>query len=142
MTETIRSEEDLAEEMAQSAVKDETKILPTTEFLRYHFTDEEKKDLAPTMAQSVINARDLEEQKKAVVSQYSSQINEATAKSNSAAQKIESGFEMRTIDCEEHYIYGANVMRTIRLDSGEVIKERTMTNAELQQEMFKEENKV
>ncbi len=131
---------EVAEEMADSVVKDEPKILPKTEFLRYHFTEEEKRELARIMAQSVINARDLEEQKKAVVSQYTSQINEAVARSNSAAQKIESGFEMRTIDCEEHYIYGANVVRTIRLDSGEVIKERTMTNAELQQEMFKEDD--
>lgn len=114
------------------------KVIKTTEFLRYHFTEDEKKDLAQAMTQNVINTRDLGEQKKAVVSQYTSQINEAVARANSAAQKIESGFEMRTIDCEEHYMYGENVVRTIRLDNGVIVKERTMTNAELQKEMFKE----
>lgn len=132
--------EDLAKEMAESAVKDETKITKTTEFLRYHFTEDEKRDLAQVMAQNVIKIGELEKEKKAVTSQFASDINQETAKASSAAQRIESGFEMRTIDCEEHYIYGPNVVRTIRLDSGEVVKERTMTNAELQKSMFKEDD--
>lgn len=139
MTEATKSVAEVAEEMAESAVKDETKIIKTTEFLRYHFTEEEKKDLAQVMAQSVIKIGELEKEKKAATSQFASDINQETAKASSAAQRIESGFEMRTIDCEKHYIYGANVVRTIRLDSGEKVKERTMTNAELQQEMFKED---
>lgn len=136
--ESSKTPEELAKEMAESVV-DEPKIIKTTEFLRYHFTEGEKQDLATVMALNVIAARDDKEQAKAIASQYASRINEAVAKSNSAAQKIESGFEMRTIDCEEHYIYPDMIVRTIRIDNGKVVRERTMTNAELQEDMFKEE---
>lgn len=115
---------------------DNLKIRKTTEFLRYHFSEEEKKQLAQTMAQNVIKVRDLEEEKKAVTSQFASQINEAVATSNSATQKLESGFEMRTVDCEELFHYDEMRVFTIRLDTGEQIKGRDMTNEELQQEMF------
>lgn len=120
----------------QTTENNNLKIRKITEFLRYHFTEDEKKELAQTIAQNVIKARELGERQKSVGSQYASDIKAATATANSAAQRIESGFEMRSIDCEEHYIYGENVVRMIRLDTGEEIKERTMTNAELQQEMF------
>lgn len=93
------------------------------------------------MAQNVIKARDLEENKKAVTSQFASQINEAVAKSNMAAQKLESGFEMRTIECEEVFDYDRSTVETWRLDTGEKVKERTMTQAELQREMFDKDEK-
>lgn len=136
MTEATKSEEELAKEMAESVVDDGIKVIKTTEFLRYHFTEAEKRELAQIMAQSVIKIGELEKEKKAATSQFASDINQETAKASSAAQRIESGFEMRTIDCEKHYIYGPNVVVTIRLDSAETVKERTMTSAELQQEMF------
>jgi len=116
----------------------ENRIVPTSEFLRYHFNEEEKKDLAQGMAQSVIKARDLEEEKKTITSQFASQINEANTKANSAAQKLESGFEMRMIDCEEIWDYKTKTIVTTRLDTGEEIRERTMDNRECQQDMWKE----
>ena len=121
-------------------MESETKIrrVPMTEFLRYHFDEDEKKDLAQVMAQSVIKGRDLEEEKKAIVSQYASQINEANAKANSAAQKLASGFEMRTIDCEELWDLDVKTITIIRLDTGEEVRERTMTNRECQQDMWEE----
>ncbi len=116
----------------------QNRVVPTSEFLRYHFNEEEKKDLAQGMAQSVIKARDLEEEKKAITSQFASQINEANAKANSAAQKLESGFEMRMIDCEEIWDFKTKTIATTRLDTGEEIKERTMNNRECQQDMWEE----
>ena len=125
-------------------MESETKIrrVAMTEFLRYHFNDDEKKDLAQVMAQNVIKGRDLEEEKKAIVSQYASQINEANAKANSAAQKLASGFEMRTIDCEELWNLDAKTITIIRLDIGEEVRERTMTNRECQQDMWEEEEEA
>jgi len=120
-------------------MEENTKQRKTTEYLRYHFNEEEKKELAQAMAQSVIKARELEDKKKAITSQFASDINEAVAKSNSAAQRLGSGFEMRTIPCEEVYNYDQSMVQTWRLDTAEMVKERTMTQAELQREMFKED---
>jgi hypothetical protein len=107
----------------------------TTEYLRYHFTEDEKRKLAQDMAQNVIKARDLKEETKAITSQFTSKINEAVAASNSAAQKLESGFEMRTTPCEEVFYYARAVVVTCRKDTNEIIKDRSMTAAELQREL-------
>ena len=123
-------------------MEENTKRVDTTEYLRYHFTEEEKTKSAQEMAQTVIQARDLEEQKKATTSQFASQINEAVAKSNSAAQKLESGFEMRTIPCQDVYDYVAGTLHTYRMDTHEIVKERVLTPQEMQRKLFKdEENK-
>lgn len=114
----------------------QNRVVPTSEFLRYHFNEDEKKDLAQGMAQSVIKARDLEEEKKTITSQFASQINEANAKANSAAQKLESGFEMRMIDCEEIWDYKTKTIATTRSDTHEEVRERTMNNRECQQDMW------
>lgn len=118
--------------------KTENRTVATSEFLRYHFNEDEKKDLAQGMAQSVIKVRDLEEEKKTITSQFASQINEANAKANSAAQKLESGFEMRMIDCEERWNYKTKTITVIRLDTGEEVRERTMNNRECQKDMWEE----
>jgi len=121
-----------------SKTKTENRTVPINEFLRYHFNEDEKKDLAQSMAQSVIKARDLEEEKKTTTSQFASQINEANAKANSAAQKLESGFEMRMIDCEELWNYKTKAITVTRLDTGEEVRERTMNNRECQEDMWEE----
>jgi hypothetical protein len=123
----------------ESETKKENRTVTTTEFLRYQFDEDEKKCLAQGMAQSVIKARDLEEEKKTITSQFASQINEANATANSAAQKLESGFEMRTIDCEELWNHKTKTITIIRLDTGEEVRERTMTNRECQEDMWEEE---
>ena len=118
--------------------KTENRKAATSEFLRYHFTEDEKKDLAQSMAQSVTKARDLEEEKKTITSQFSSQINEANANANSIAQKLGSGFEMRTIDCEERWNFETKTITTVRLDTKERVRERTMSNRECQEDMWEE----
>ena len=109
---------------------EDTNRRETTEYLRYHFNEEEKKGLARDMAQNVIKVRDLEEEKKSITSQYASKINMAVAESNAAAQKLESGFEMRTIDCEEVFDYVNGTVRIYRQDTSELVKDRTMTQAD------------
>ena len=107
----------------------------TTKFLKYVFTEEEKRGLAENMVRKVTEAEDLEDQKKAVTSEYTAKINSAQAEAQSTAKKLTSGFEMRSVDCEEQLDYDQKKVTTIRLDDGEIVENRTMSNLELQQSL-------
>lgn len=111
----------------------------TTRFLKYEFTEEEGRDLSNEMARKVTEAEDLEDQKKAVVSEFSSKINLARAEANSKAKKITSGFEMRQIDCKEIFNYTKSEVTVTRLDTDDTVEKRSMTNYELQEKIFPEE---
>ena len=122
-------------------MSDERTITKQVErFLRYDFSEDEKQELAQGMARKVTEAEDLEDQKKAVTSEYTAKINAAQAEAQSKAKKLTSGYEMRNIECEEIFDYKQTEVRVIRLDIGEQVERRGMTNYELQQNMdFDEE---
>ena len=107
----------------------------TTRFLRYDFTDEEKAELANDMARKITEAEDLDDQKKAVTSEYTAKINSAQAEAQSKAKKLTSGYEMRQIDCVEILDYEEKEVTVTRLDDSEQVERRTMTNYELQQSL-------
>jgi hypothetical protein len=106
-----------------------------TEFLKYIFTDEEKKELAERMAHSVIEKNEAEESMKAAASQFKSTIDRAKADISSCASKINNGYEMRNVDCVKEMNYKENSVTIIRLDLQEVVKVRAMTADERQEEL-------
>jgi len=107
----------------------------TSKWLKHHFTTEERSDLVETMSEGVIELNSLQEEKKTVVSQYQSKINEVQAKVHTAAQRLSSGFEMRMQDCEIVYDYDHKTVEVFQLDPLDLIEERTMTAQELQMAM-------
>ena len=113
----------------------------TARSLRYDFTENEKTILAEEMARKITEAEDLIDQKKVVASEYTAGINLAQAEAQSKAKKLTSGFEMRQIDCEEILDYSKKKVMVIRLDTGEHVESRIMTNYELQQSLDLKETK-
>lgn len=107
----------------------------TARFLRYDFSENEKAILAEEMARKITEAEDMEDQKKAVTSEYTAKINSAQAEAQSKAKKLTSGFEMRQVDCEEILDYEEKTVVVVRLDTNKQIETRTMTNYELQQSL-------
>ena len=104
--------------------------------IKYHLSEDEKKELGQEMAQQVMKIKELTDQKKIITTRFGNDVANANALINAAAQKLESGFEMRSTDCEEHHDYVAKKIYIVRLDTGETIRQRDMTSAESQQEMF------
>jgi hypothetical protein len=88
--------------------------------LEYHFTDEERLDMSKQLAAETQNKCRLEDQKKAVASQYGTQISEKAETINSLADKLASGYEFRNIDCTvEWHTPSKNKKTMTRQDSGE-----------------------
>ena len=107
----------------------------TTEYCKHVFTEDEKREIATDMAQEVSNLQQIEDAKKAVMSDYKSQIDGLQAKINNAATKINNGYEIRSTECEIIPDWDEKIWQTTRIDTGEIIKTREMTNSDLQMDM-------
>ena len=105
------------------------------EFIKYTFTENEKKEIAIEMAQKVTNLQQAEDDKKAVASDFKSQIDGIQASVNSAATKLNNGYEMRSIKCEVVPNYDKKVWEYLRTDTGEQTKEKPMTANDLQMKL-------
>lgn len=111
----------------------ETKMVQ--EYLRYNFTREELEDLATELARSLTEVNREKLHKKDVVKSLDSDISKLETKIAELAEKRNSGYEYRNIDCEVRYDYEVRMKTTVRLDTGEIIKTIPMTADELQQEL-------
>ena len=104
------------------------------EFIKYIFTEEEKREIASEMAQRIVNLQQAEDDLKAIKSDYKSQIDGIQAGINSAATKLTSGYEMRSTKCQVIADYPGKVWKYMRVDTGEIVKEKGMTSNDLQME--------
>lgn len=92
--------------------------------LEYYFTDDEKMAMSQQLAVETQNKRRLEDQKKAVTSQYGSQINEKAESINTLSDKIAAGYEYRNIECTvEWHTPTKNKKFLTRSDTGETFIE-------------------
>jgi hypothetical protein len=60
----------------------------TTEYVKYHFSETEKKEIATEMAQKVTDLNGAEDEKKAIASDFKSRIDGLQANINAAATKL------------------------------------------------------
>jgi hypothetical protein len=102
------------------------------EFIKYTFTESEKKDIAAEMAQKIVTLQQTEDDLKAIKSDYKSQIDGVQAGINSAATKLTAGYEMRSTKCQVMPNYAKKVWEYIRVDTGALVKEKGMTSNDLQ----------
>jgi hypothetical protein len=107
----------------------------SNEFIKHTFSDDEKRDIAVEMAQKVSELQQAEDNKKAIVSDFKSQIDGIQARVNNAATKLNNGYEMRTVKCEVVPNWDKKVWEYMRTDTGEKVKEEAMTADDLQMKL-------
>lgn len=107
----------------------------TTEYLKYVFTEDEKREIASSLAENVNNLQRVEEEKKAVMSDFKSQIDGLSAKTNNLATKLSNGYEFRHIECTVTPNLENKEWVTVRNDTGEVVNTRKMTSEDLQNDL-------
>ncbi|MDH5297865.1 MAG: hypothetical protein OEV91_02485 [Desulfobulbaceae bacterium] len=110
----------------------QTKEEFSEEYVKYVFSEEEKREIAEKMAQTVTEANDLEEQKKAVAKDFDGRIQTAKNLVHSSDQKLNSGYEMRNIKCLVEKDYEARTATYTRTDNGEIVRKRVLSVGELQ----------
>ena len=114
----------------------------TTEYLKCVLTEEEIKKIGADLAHKYSQIQDLEAQKKSVNYDFKARIDGLTAAVSICASTIQNGYEFRTIEYDIESAYSSGVILTIRIDTGEIVKEQKMTPKERQEQMFDGENQV
>lgn len=98
--------------------------------LRHNFSDQEIHDLAIKLATKNREATNVEEEKKAVTSEFKFKTDMLKAEINLLSTKIGNGYEMRDVECEvQYHVPEAGTKLLTRMDTGETWSER-MTSEE------------
>lgn len=114
-----------------------------TRDLEYHFSDEEKLEMSKQLASENQNKRKLEDQKKAVTSQYGSQIAEKQETINQLSDKLAAGYEFRRIGCTVQWHTPERNKKTMtREDNGESWTEKMTENDHDLFNQYEEEQKT
>lgn len=109
----------------------------TKRMLEVILTDTEIAERSKAMSKLVINKRQIKAKAKSEAEGYAAQIKLLEQQIDSEASIIEDGKEFRNVDCLERISPEApNEVEIIRLDTGEVIATRPMTEEERQQSLF------
>jgi hypothetical protein len=116
------------------------------ELCKYEFSIEEKQEIAQKLADDVDQLHELNDRKKAAMSDFKSAIDTTTASINTASRKIKDGYEMKYMECAVKKDFDKKEVYYIRLDTSEVVRTRPVTDEDLQmrldeQEEAKEEKK-
>ena len=106
------------------------------EWVKYIFPTDEKKEIAAELAQKVIELQHVEDEKKAIMSQFKSRIDQTQAAVNGAASKLSSGYEMRNIECEITSDYENKVFNYHRTDTNELVRQKKMSQDDLQKKLY------
>ncbi|MFH1953144.1 MAG: hypothetical protein ABIL06_16190 [Pseudomonadota bacterium] len=108
------------------------------EHLKCVLTEKEIKECGLSLALANSSVTDLDAQKKKFNDQIKADISGHEATISKMASMIQNGYEYRQVECAIEKDFDSKVIRIIRLDTGEVVRETTMTADELQEKLFKE----
>ena len=98
----------------------------TRESLKCRLSDDEVRELGIQSARLGALIHQEEADLKAVKSQFNARIDKLTAERAEADTKINAGWEFRTVECEVVKDFTITTTRTVRLDTGELVRERTI----------------
>lgn len=107
--------------------------------LKVLFTPPEKIEMSEQIASAIRDLKKSQDDLATVKAQFQSKIKEHEAEIANLCERINSGWEMRSVECREVRDYNTGSVYVFRDDTEEVIEERAMTAGERQPELpFKE----
>ena len=106
-----------------------------SDYLRCDLTKEELDELAGRLAEDQLELERLEDQKKAIAKDIAGKIESVQARIRSGSNTFRQKWEMREVECVEVKNFLSGECYSKRLDTGEVIKRRKLTSAELEREL-------
>ena len=107
-------------------------------YLKYQFTESEKKSLSEELARNVKERDSAKNELNSIKGQFGARIKQSEAAILEYAEKVTSGYEYRPTECEEIKDFNAGMVTVRRCDSWEVVESRRMTGADRQM-VIKEE---
>ena len=102
-------------------------------------TEEEKQELSEKIAQWLKDLETLEGEKKSTASRYDSEIKRAALEIKEARNAILDGYTMQKLLVEIEHNYATKEVLYYRVDTGELVRSRTMRPDEVQIPLFNPE---
>lgn len=115
--------------------------LRSTEELRCPLTGEELAERGADAARLCVAIENLEEERKLASREFREQIAVRKKELRAVVAQIRERVEERLVPCESRPDYEAGVMQTARLDTGEIVRTRTLSYAERQGRLFSVEGR-
>lgn len=112
------------------SIKKEQKKL--TRNLKCILTEDETRLYGMDLARSNASKDESEERKKEVDAQLKAEIESHSTRALNLARKINNGYEYRDVECVTDLNFTKNSATVTRLDTGEVVEKRAMTDDERQ----------
>ena len=107
-----------------------------TEYLKYTFTEPELKQFSKELARNTTMMAESEEEKKAVVADFSERIASAKTQVSRLSRYINNGYDYCNVECSVVFHNPTPGSKTIyRDDTGEAVKTLAMEPDEMQQEL-------
>lgn len=106
------------------------------EWLWVDLTEQELAETARAIGDATKQVRDAEAKKAEVVDHWKGKIAGLESKKDELCTKAETGKEERETWCVETWDYRTGVITAVREDTGEIIRQRAMTSAERQGDLF------
>jgi hypothetical protein len=111
---------------------EKTNIEYENRMCKYVFTDDEKRDIAETLAQKTQEQQEVEAEKKSVMSSYKDRLDKIAIDTSLAARMYKDGYEMRNMECRVERNTTTGYVRYVRTDTGEEVLKRKMSMSERQ----------
>lgn len=110
----------------------------TTEYLKCLLDDLELRDTGISLARHNSKVASLEAEKKAFNDQIKAQITAAEAEILRLSGILQNGYEYRQVEITIDRDYDEKIIRIIRQDTGEIVREEKMTADDLQVSAFED----
>jgi len=102
------------------------------EYVKYKFSEAEKKDISAEMAEKIGEASALEDEKKALTKDFGGRIDIMNNEISISAQELRQGYTMRKVDCMVEEDFKKKRIYHMRCDTGEVVRTKPMRSDDLQ----------
>lgn len=109
------------------------------ERLACKLSDEQLAKCARDIGTSRREMQALEAERRQKIDYFKARIDGVGARIDELAEMAASGSEERDVTCQELHVFPLNIVRIVRVDTGEMLSERAMTAEERQETLFRDE---
>lgn len=104
--------------------------------------EQEVRQYSNELARLVTEQAEVEAEKKEVMSDFTAKINKIVADSRVLSRKVSTRKEERQVECDREFDYTKGMVYTVRMDTGETIDQRKMTEDEKQERLQFEQSEA
>lgn len=122
----------MTKDINQPTTQPYVKIIPGEQLLKHTFTPEEKAQMSEELVGALAVQTGVADELATIKSQYKTKEAEASARVNMLANKLRTGYEVRTIRIEKHLDIDKGAVTIFRVDTGEVVSVRELYDSERQ----------